>query len=125
MHAGRFLLEQISGDLITANAEGEMRSEPYSATRILGYDNYRNAYVGVLADNQNTHLLSFSGHTLPGESVTELRLFGVSDEPMLDMHGAAMRYVLSFDAEDHYTWTTYAIAVGEGSKVFEFEYTRR
>ena len=125
IHGGRFVLEHMSGEVFAPNLDGEMQSEAFSATRLLGYDNYQNAYVGVLADNQNTHLLSFSGHALPGETVRELRLFGVSDEPMLEMHGAAMQYVLAFDSEDHYTWTTYAIAVGEGSKVLEFDYTRR
>ena len=54
LHGGRFLLEEITGEVYAPDEKGHMRLEPYTATRLLGYDNYKKAYIGAFADNQNT-----------------------------------------------------------------------
>jgi len=88
LHGGRFLLEQITGEIYAPDEKGQMRLEPYTATRLLGYDSYKKAYVAAFAENQNTYLLTFLGHPGPGGSADQISMFGLSDEPMLDLHDA-------------------------------------
>lgn len=123
VHDGRYLLEQISGEIQAPNAKGDMREEPFTATRLLGYDNYKQAWTGIFVDNQNTSLLSFRGHA-SGETPEKIELFGVADEPMMDLHDCMMKYVLSFPDDNSHVWTVYGMAVGEEIKVFEYEYSR-
>jgi len=61
LHGGRFLLEQLTGEIFAPDDAGTMRPEPYSATRLLGYDNFKRGYVGAFVENQNTSLLTFIG----------------------------------------------------------------
>src|SRR5262245_4517752 len=93
VHGGRFLIEELDGEIHAPDESGRMRPEPYSATRILGFDRFKRAWVGAFIENQNTSLLSFAGFSAP-DSARELVLFGASDEPMLDLHDATMKYVL-------------------------------
>lgn len=123
IHDGRFLLEQINGEIQAPNAKGEMRMEPYTATRILGYDNYKKAWTGMYVANQDTSLLSFQGHST-SEAPEKIELFGVADEPMLDLHDGMMKYVLAFPDDRSHIWTVYALVVSEDTKVFEFEYSK-
>lgn len=124
LHGGRFLLEQITGEIYAPDEKGQMRLEPYSATRFLGYDNFKKAYVGAFAENQNTHFLIFQGHERPG-SPNRIPLFGLSGEPILDLQDATMKYVLSLNDDDHYALEVYALAVADDAKVFDFIYSRR
>ncbi len=125
LHGGRFLLEQITGEIYAPDEKGQMRPEPYSATRFLGYDNYKKAYVGSFTENQHTYLLTFQGHPKPGGTVDHISMFGLSDEPMLDLHDATMKYMLRLQDNDSYVWEVYALAIGDDTKVFDFVYTRR
>lgn len=124
LHGGRFLLEQITGEIYAPDEKGQMRPEPYTATRLLGYDNYKKAYVGAFAENQNTYLLTFQGHATPGGAADQVSMFGLCDEPMLELHDATMKYVLRLKDEDSFSWEVYALAVGDDAKVFDFIYTR-
>ena len=94
LHGGRFLLEQITGEIHAPDEKGQMRPEPYTATRLLGYDNYKKAYVGAFAENQNTYLLTFQDHATPGASGEQIPMFGLSDEPMLELQDATMKYLV-------------------------------
>lgn len=123
VHGGRFLIEELDGEIHAPDEAGRMRLEPYSATRILGFDRFKRAWVGAFIENQNTSLLSFAGFATP-ESARELVLFGSCDEPMLDLHDATMKYVLRVEGSNRHVWEVYAMAAG-GRKVFDFTYERR
>jgi|GEM_PF-6592923 len=125
LHGGRFLLEQITGEIYAPDEKGKMRLEPYTATRFLGYDNYKKAYVGAFAENQNTYFLTFQGPPKPGGSVDQIPLFGLSDEPMLEIQDATMKYLLRLEDKDSYVWEVYALAIGDDAKAFDFIYNRR
>ena len=125
LHEGRFLCEQIVGEISALDSLGAMRPEPYTATRLLGYDNYKKAYTGVFIDNQNSQVLTFQGHAAPEGPVVRIDMFGTVDEPMLDVHDVMTKYVLAFGDSGHHAWTVYVVGVAEHAKVFEFEYVRR
>lgn len=124
IHGGRFLLEELQGEMHAPDEEGRMRPEPYTSTRLLGYDRFKNAWVGAFAENQNTHLLTFSGVEAPPSAGRELVLFGPSDEPMLDLSDTTLRHVLRVDGRDGHAWEVSAMAAG-GQRIFDFVYSRR
>jgi hypothetical protein len=124
VHGGRFLVEELTGEIHAPDPAGRMRPEPYAATRLLGFDRYKRAWVGAFLDDQNTSLLTFVGVGAPGSVGRELELFGACDEPMLDLHDTTMKYVLRVESAERHVWEVYAMAAG-GQKVFDFAYGRR
>ncbi len=124
LHGGRFLMEQIEGEIYAPNDEGIMEPESYSSTRIVGYDNFKKAYVGTFVENQNSYMLNYTGRIpLRGDS-SQIVFYGLSDEPMLELSDATMKYVLSAINKDYYRWDVYALALGEEALVFEILFTR-
>jgi hypothetical protein len=124
LHGSRFLLEQIEGEIYGPNEMGNMRPEPYSSTKILGYDNYKQAYCGSFIENQNSYLLTFKGrYPLTGDQ-DQVDFYGLSDEPMLDLKDVAMKYTLKLIDPNSYKWEVFVLALGENSKVFEFNFRR-
>ena len=124
LHGGRFMLEQITGEVYGTDEKGSMRLEPFTATRILGYDNNKKTFVGIFVDNQNTHMLSFLGIQKPDTSSEEIVMFGLIDEPMLDLHDTTMKYLLRLKDKDHYAWERYALPISDNAKVIDFNYSR-
>jgi len=84
----------------------------------------KNTFVGIFIDNQNTTMLSFLGIQKPDPSSEEIVMFGLIDEPMLDIHDTSMKYRLCFKDKDHYAWERYALAVSDNAKVLNFNYSR-
>ena len=118
------MLEQITGQAYAPDEKGSMRLEPFTATRLLGYDNYKKTFVGIFIDNGNTTMLSFLGIQKPDPSSEEIVMFGLIDEPMLDIHDTTMKYLLRLKDKDHYTWERYALAISDNAKVTDFNYSR-
>ena len=101
-----------------------MEPESYSSTHIVGYDNFKKAYVGTFVENQNSYMLNYTGRIpLRGDS-SQIVFYGLSDEPMLELSDATMKYVLSAINKDYYRWDVYALALGEEALVFEILFTR-
>ncbi len=124
IHEGRFLLEQLTGEIFAPDDTGTMRREPYSATRLLGYDNFKRGYVGAFIENQNTSLLTFIGRPRLGGNASEIDMYGEADEAMLDLHDGTMRYTLRVMGQDDHLWEVYALAAGPKTRLFDFIYTR-
>lgn len=122
-HGGRFLVEELTGQVHAPDKAGVMRPEPYTATRILGYDRYKRAWVGTFVENQNTHLLAFAGVARPGTEGRELVLFGLGDEPMLELHDTTLQHVLRVSGADRHVWEVSAMAAA-GRRIFDFVYAR-
>ena len=124
LHGDRFFMEQIDGDIYGPDEKGNMRPEPYSSTKILGYDNYKQAYCGSFIENQNSYLLTFKGRYPLIGTQDKIDFYGLSDEPMLDIKDVAMKYSLIIIDNDRYKWEVFALALGDNSKVFDFNFTR-
>ncbi|NQU88767.1 MAG: DUF1579 family protein [Mariniphaga sp.] len=124
LHEGRFLMEQITGEIYAPDEKGNMRPEPYSATRIIGYDNYKKAYCGSFFENQNSYILNFIGRNHLAGNSNQIDFYGLSDEPMMEINDAAMKYSLLVENESSYKWQVYALALGNNSLAFEFLFER-
>ena len=125
LHGNRFFIERVEGEIFAPDENGNMRPEPYSSTKILGYDNYKQAYCGSFIENQNSYLLTFKGRYPLTGAQDRIDFYGLSDEPMLDIKDVQMKYTLSLIDNDRYTWEVYALVLGENSKVFDFNFTRK
>ena len=124
IHGGRFLLENIEGEIYAPDDTGVMKPEAYSSTKIIGYDNYKKAYCGSFIDNQNSYMLNFIGRKPLRSKSNQIDFFGLSDEPMLGINDATMKYTLELKDENAYQWKVFALALGENSLAFEFAFQK-
>ncbi|MBN1820806.1 MAG: DUF1579 family protein [Prolixibacteraceae bacterium] len=124
LHGGRFLMEQIEGEIYAPDESGKMRPEPYSATRIIGYDNYKKAFCGTFVENQNSYILNYTGRYPLRGKTNRIDFYGLQDEPMLEINDTMMKYTLTIEKENFYKWEVYALALGENSIAFEFIFIR-
>ena len=125
LHGNRFFIEQIEGTIYGPDEKGIMRPEPYSSTKILGYDKYKQAYCGSFIENQNSCMLTFKGRTPLTGPQDKIDFYGLSDEPMLEIKDVSMKYKLTLIDTDHYKWEVFALVLGDNSKVFDFIFTRK
>ena len=117
-------MENINGEIYAPDESGIMRTEYYSSTKIIGYDNYKKAYCGSFIENQNSYMLNFIGRKpLRGES-NHLDFFGLSDEPMLEINDTTMKYTLELVDNNKYIWKVFALALGENSLAFDFIFNK-
>ncbi|MBN1181728.1 MAG: DUF1579 family protein [Bacteroidales bacterium] len=124
IHGDRFLIENIDGEIYAPDDSGVMRTETYSSTKIIGYDNYKKAYCGSFVENQNSYMLNFIGRKpLRGDS-NQIDFFGLSDEPMLEINDTTMKYTLELVNNNKYIWKVFALALGDNSLAFEFIFER-
>ena len=70
------------------------------------------------------HFVLGNPMTPPFPEGLELALFGLCDEPMMDLHDTTMKYVLHIERPDRHVWEVFAMA-GGGGKVFDFIYEKR
>ena len=124
IHGGRFLLENVEGDIYAPDNEGKMSTESYSSTKILGYDNYKKAYCGSFVENQNSYMLNFTGRRPLSGEFDQIVFFGLSDEPMIGINDATMKYTLEFIDNNCYIWKVFALAIGDDSLAFEFIFNK-
>ena len=99
LHGGRFLIEQINGEI---------------------YDNYKKAYCGSFAENQNSYILNFTGRKPLSEKSNQIVFFGLADEPMLEINDTTMKYILDVEKKNIYKWKVFALALGENAMFLEY-----
>ncbi len=125
LHGGRFLIENIEGEIYAPDDSGTMMTEVYSSTKIIGYDNYKKAFCGSFIENQNSYMLNFVGRKPLSEESNQIVFFGLSDEPMLEINDTTMKYTLEIVDDNSYTWKVFALALGEKSLFFELILKKR
>ena len=125
LHGGLFFMEQNTGEIFAPDGAGKMRPEPYTATRILGFDNYKKAYCGTFCENQNSYLLNFTGRKhVSGES-DQIDFYGFADEPMLELNDAMLKYTLKLHDPESYTREVFALTLGINTLFSEFHFENK
>jgi hypothetical protein len=115
---GRFVLSKYKG---TVSMGGPPM--PFEGTGMLGYDNYRQMYVGNWADSMGTPMLFMTGAA--SQDGTTVTMYGEMDEPTMKIIGRMVKYVTRFIDKDKYVWEMYDLHVGPDYKVMEITYTRK
>lgn len=91
---------------------------------LMGFDRYKNKYVGSWCDSTTTCLLRFEGNF--DRTDKNLMLFGSMDEPMNNEHDKCVRYVWRLVSKDKLVFEIHDMPIGEhGNKVVEITYTRK
>jgi Protein of unknown function (DUF1579) len=112
---GRFVKGELKGQFwINAN---------YESLYLLGYDNFKHAYVQTSADNMNTMLLEAQG--VADQTGDTLILYGKMDEYLTGEIGKEVKYVYRWKDDDQFAIEVHDLAIGEtNTKVVEMQYTR-
>ena len=100
-----------------------MMGQPFEGIGYTGYDNYKNMYVFSWIENQSTMMLTASGMTDPSKKV--FTFYGQMDEPMLDVSGRTVKYVIKIINEDKHVFEIIDLHAGDDYKVIEVVYTRK
>ena len=111
---GRWVMEELTGT---------MMGMPYLGKGMMGYDNYKNLYVGTWYSNMSTEMLQMVGARHPKTGV--VTMYGVMDEPQLSVHGRTVKYVIKQTDDDHFTFEIIDLHASDDYKVIELSYTRR
>jgi len=115
----RFVMQEFSGSF---NMPG-MGDVAYEGIGMIGFDNYKNMYVGMWTDSMNTHMLTYRG--APNPTINGIVSYGEMDEPMIKVQDRMVRYDVMFKDKNSYVMTIYDLAVAPDYKVVELTYTRK
>jgi hypothetical protein len=105
------------------DATGQMSPVSFEGMGLTGYDNYRNTYVGIWADNLGTQILTMRGACSPDGKV--FTSYGEMDEPMLNVTGRTVKYVTRIVDENKHVFELYDLHAGDGYKVMEITHMRK
>ena len=120
---GRFIMQESKGEMIMPSATGEMTKSPYNGMGFIGYDNYRNVFVGSWMDDVGTTMYTYKGTADPSGKV--FNYYGEMDEPGLKMTGRMVHYRTTIINNDKHVFEVFDLAVGTDFKAFEITYTRQ
>ena len=123
IHDGKFIKETLKYDMVMPDADGNMGTKTVTGFSIMGYNNFRKLYETVYFDNISTSFIQMSGTSPPGSN--KVFLYGLMDEPMLDMVGRTIKAVATAVSDDKHLFELYDLAAGENYKVIEIEYVRK
>ncbi len=113
----------LGGRWVMEEHTGTMMGMPYLGKGMMGYDNYKNLYVGTWYSNMSTEMLQMVGSRHPKTDV--VTMYGVMDEPQLSVHGRTVKYVIKQTDDDHFTFEIIDLHASDDYKVIEISYTRR
>ena len=113
----------LDGNWVMEEHAGSMMGMPYNGVGMMGYDNYKNLYVGTWFSNMGTEMLQMAGARNP-ETGTVV-MYGTMDEPQLSVHGRTVKYVVTQKDDDHFNFEMIDLHAGDDYKVIEISYTRR
>ncbi len=113
----------LGGRWVMEEHTGTMMGMPYLGKGMMGYDNYKNLYVGTWYSNMSTEMLQMVGGRHPKTGV--VTMYGVMDEPQLSVHGRTIKYVIKQTDDDHFTFEIIDLHASDDYKVIELNYTRR
>lgn len=115
----RWLKQEADGEFDLGTTKLEVKS-----FGLLGFDRYKQKYVGTSVDSMTTAALAFEGNFDFGDK--NLILWGPMDEPMSGEHDKTVKYVWRFPAADKLVYEVHDMSIGEeNTKVVEVTYTRR
>jgi hypothetical protein len=104
--------------------DGQMMGFPLRGFGLLGFDKYKQKYVGSWCDSMTTTLLHFEGNF--DRTDKTLLLYGSMDEPMSGEHDKCVKYVWRLADKDKMVFEVHDLPIGEeNTKVVEITYTRK
>lgn len=114
----------VDGRWIKSEDKGTMMGRPYQGFMVMGYDNFKQAFVSTYVSNADTTMARTEGQLNTDETV--LTLFGTTDDFMSGRNDKPMRYLWRFVTPEKRVLELHDLSAGEtGTKIAEITYTRR
>jgi hypothetical protein len=113
----------LDGNWVLEEHTGSMMGMPYAGIGMMGYDNYKNLYVGTWYSNMGTEMFQMSGARNPETGI--VTMYGTMDEPQLSVHGRTVKYVIAPTDDDHFTFSIIDLHASDDYLVIEISYARR
>lgn len=115
---------EVPGKWVRYQGTGSMMGQPIEQFGTLGYDNFKQKFVGAFHDSLGTNLLTAEG-TLNADGTT-LMLWGNMDEPMTGQTDKSVRYDYVFESNDVFLIQVHDLHIGgPKTKVIEIRFTRK
>lgn len=111
----------LGGRFLHETQQGRMMGAPTESIGLLGYDNYRQMYVGSFASSMSTALQTLTGSI--DRRTGHLVLYGEMDEPNVAI-GRLLKFVHRHLSENEVVVDIFDLHAGEGYKVIEIQYLR-
>jgi len=114
---------QIAGRFLKLETKGTLMGLPYQGFGLLGYDNFKQAFVSTWIDNMNTYKLDAQGNL--AQDGTTLITYGTLDEYLTGENDKPVKYVYRWKDADHFAFEVHDLAIGETNTcVVTMNYTR-
>lgn len=114
---------QIPGRFLEIESKGNLMGLPYQGFGLLGYDNFKQAFVSTWIDNLNTYKLDAQGNL--GQDGTTLLMYGTLDEYLTGENDKPVKYVYRWKDADHFEFEVHDLAIGETNTcVITMNYSR-
>jgi len=112
------------GRFVKCELKGKFWIKPdYESLYLMGYDNFKQAFVQTSIDNMNTMMLEAQGKL--DQSGNTMIFYGKMDEYLTGEVGKEVKYIYRWKDDDHFTIEVHDLAIGESNTlVIEMQYTR-
>jgi hypothetical protein len=109
---------------LQSTGETNMMGQPMTGVILIGYDTFAQKYQMSSMSTMGTAMHHAEGYATPdGQSIV---FYGQMDEPMLEVHGRTVKYVLRLEDTDHYVMEVHDLHIGEANtKVLETRFARK
>lgn len=117
---GRYYVADFDGSVKMPDEKGQLKSVPFHATSLEGYDNMKKKFVSAWADNMGTGLMISEGIYDPASKTFTY----TSEVEMMPGMKTKVREVIKVVDKDHHTFEYYEDRGGQDVKTMEIAYTR-
>jgi hypothetical protein len=124
--AGKSKAEFVSilgGRFVKQEFDGQLMGMAYQGLGLIGYDNFKQAYVSTWIDSTNTYKLDSQGKF--DQSGKALIFYGTMDEYLTGENDKEVKFVYRWKDADHFSFEIHDLAIGESNTmVIEIQYAR-
>ncbi len=124
LFGGRFLQMLYRGTTAVPAGPGAFDLVEAEGLHTLGFDTYRNLFVGTWIDSLSTSLIHFTGTLCDDGDQQVLNLYGQQDEPMMGIVGRAVKYVYRLRDESRFDFELYDLVGCTDHLLLKMAYTR-
>ncbi|MBL8815853.1 MAG: SMP-30/gluconolactonase/LRE family protein [Planctomyces sp.] len=117
-------LWQIEGRWLLIRNAGTLTGRPMLSETSLGYDNFKQSFVASTISNLDTAMNRAEGDL--NADLTQLTLYGTTDEYLTGELARPVKYVWKFQSFDRMTFEVHDLGIGDvNTKVVEITYLRK
>lgn len=103
----------LGGRFLRSGATGTMMGMPTEGIILIAFDNFAERYQMTSLSNLGTAMHHATGFA--SQDGREIVFYGEMDEPMLEIHGRTVRYVLRSETDDRYVLEVHDLHIGQSN----------